>query len=122
MPRLEDVLADLVALPGAHAAALAGLDGLLVDAARAPDGAHVDLDGAVVELTHAWQALGRASSEHLAGGPLRTASLASERGAAWIAAVGTQWFAVLWGAPDLEAAAANGALERAVAALAEVVA
>ena len=33
MPRLEDVLAELAALPHARAAALAGFDGLLVDEA-----------------------------------------------------------------------------------------
>jgi len=36
MPRLEEILATLAALPGARAAVLAGFDGLLVDEAVAP--------------------------------------------------------------------------------------
>jgi predicted regulator of Ras-like GTPase activity (Roadblock/LC7/MglB family) len=124
MPRLEDVLAELAATPGARAAALAGLDGLLVDEARSagvedPD---LDLDGAIVEITHAWHALRRASLEHLHGGSASELMLAGDRGVALARAVGEGWFALLWADADVDVDVARGALARAAAALAEVVA
>lgn len=122
MPRLEDVLADLAGVPGARAAALAGLDGLLVDEVRAPGAAAVDLDGAVVELTHAWNALRRASDEHLGGDAARELLLFGPRGATLARMVGDGWFALLWAAPDVDVADARAALERAAAGFAEVVA
>ncbi|MDF1522200.1 MAG: hypothetical protein P1P87_05200 [Trueperaceae bacterium] len=126
MPRLEDVLAELAATSGARAAALAGLDGLLVDEARsagaAGGDADLDLDGAIVEFTHAWHALRRASLEHLGGGAASELMLAGERGVALARAVGEGWFALLWAEPDVDVAAARAALARAAAELAEVVA
>jgi predicted regulator of Ras-like GTPase activity (Roadblock/LC7/MglB family) len=131
MPRLEDVLAELAATPGARAAALAGLDGLLVDEARSasPAGsglvgedADLDLDGAIVEFTHAWHALRRASLEHLHGGAASELMLAGDRGVALARAVGVGWFALLWADVDVDLAAARAALARAASELTEVVA
>jgi predicted regulator of Ras-like GTPase activity (Roadblock/LC7/MglB family) len=127
MPRLEDVLADLAGVPGARAAAFAGLDGLLVDEVAAARGAlgpagAVDLDGAVVELTHAWNALRRASDEHLGGGAAEEFVLAGPRGVVVARLVGAEWFAFLWAEPDVDLATARAALARAAVGLAEVVA
>jgi predicted regulator of Ras-like GTPase activity (Roadblock/LC7/MglB family) len=124
MPRLEDVLADLAGVPGARAAAFAGLDGLLVDEVAAPTGAgeSVDLDGAVVELTHAWNALRRASAEHLGGGAAEELVLSGPRGVVVARLVAADWFAFVWAEPDVDLAAARAALVRAAEGLAEVVA
>ena len=124
MPRLEDVLAEIAGLTGARAAAFAGLDGLLVDEVAVPseaDGA-VDLDGVVVELTHAWNALHRASEEHLGGGAAEEFVLAGPRGTIVARRVGGSWFAFLWAHPDVDLFAARTALARAAKGLAEVVA
>lgn len=136
MARLEDVLADLAGVPGARAAAFAGLDGLLVDEVAAPPGAgapprdeiapgadaSVDLDGAVVEFTHAWNALRRASAEHLGGGAAEEFVLAGPRGVVVARLVAGDWFAFLWADPDVDLATARAALARAADGLAEVVA
>lgn len=124
MPRLEDVLADLAGVPGARAAAFAGLDGLLVDevAATGAAGAAVDLDGAVVEFTHAWNALRRASAEHLGGGAADEFVLSGPRGLVVARLVGAAWFAFLWADPDVDLPTARAALARAADGLAEVVA
>lgn len=124
MPRLEDVLADLAGVPGARAAAFAGLDGLLVDEIAAPTGAvdAVDLDGAVVEFTHAWNALRRASAEHLGGGAAEELVLAGPRGVIVARLVAVDWFAFLWADPDVDLTTARAALARAADGLAEVVA
>jgi predicted regulator of Ras-like GTPase activity (Roadblock/LC7/MglB family) len=124
MPRLEDVLATLAATPGARAAVLAGFDGLLVDGALAesPPPAAVDLDGAVVELTHAWNAAIRASTEHLAGGAAVELIVVTDGGVALSHTVGDGWFALLWAAPDVDLPTARAALTAASAALTAVVA
>ncbi|MFN2321820.1 MAG: hypothetical protein ABR510_02505 [Trueperaceae bacterium] len=124
MPRLEDVLADLAGVPGARAAAFAGLDGLLVDEIAAPTGAGdaVDLDGAVVEFTHAWNALRRASAEHLGGGAAEELVLAGPGGVVVARLVAGDWFALLWAEPDVDLVAARVALAQAADGLAEVVA
>lgn len=125
MPRLEDVLAALAATPGARAVALAGFDGLLVDEASQgtePQTPAADLDGAVVELTHAWNAVSRASREHLAGGAPRELVVVCAGGVALSHAVGDAWFALVWADPDVDVAAARSALAAAAAELAEVVA
>ena len=124
MPHLEDVLADLAGVPGARAAAFAGLDGLLVDEVAAPVAANaaVDLDGAVVEFTHAWNALRRASVEHLGGGVDEEFVLAGPRGVVVARLVAGDWFAFLWADPDVDLAAARAALAQAADGLAEVVA
>ena len=130
MPRLEDVLADLAGVTGARAAAFAGLDGLLVDEVAAAGGAAalggveatVDLDGAVVEFTHAWNALRRASAEHLGGGVAEEFVLAGPDGVVVARLVGGDWFALLWADPDVDLATARAALARAAEGLAEVVA
>jgi predicted regulator of Ras-like GTPase activity (Roadblock/LC7/MglB family) len=126
MPRLEDVLAELAGVPGARAAALAGLDGLLVDEARAsataPADRALDLDGAVVEFTHAWNALRRASDEHLGGGVAEEFVLAGPNGVAVARIVGSSWFALLVADADVDLPAARAALGAAAVALAEVVA
>jgi predicted regulator of Ras-like GTPase activity (Roadblock/LC7/MglB family) len=153
MPRLEDVLAELAAVPGVHAAALGGFDGLLVDEAMAPAvltdvvGAPLDdpaggeasevqaavpelrgqlvgfdLDGAIVELTHAWNAVKRACSEHLEAGAAREVIVVAEGGVVLAHAVGGRWFALVWAAPHVELAAVRVALRRAAERLGEVVA
>ena len=149
MPRLEDVLAELAALPGVRAAALAGFDGLLVDEARPPevvadgidpeaDGgaprghaplperragdAGFDLGGAVVELTHAWNALRRACAEHLGAGAAREVIVAAEGGLALARLVGERWFVLAWADPAVDLAAARDALRLAAERLTELVA
>lgn len=124
MPRLEDVLAELAGVPGARAAAFAGLDGLLVDEVASATGAAgaVDLDGAVVELTHAWNAVRRASTEHLGGGAAEEFVLAGPGGVVVARLVAADWFAFLWADPDVDLATARAALTRAADGLAEVVA
>ncbi len=118
------MLATLAATPGARAAALAGFDGLLVDEAAPAEStaAPVDLDGTVVELTHAWNAAIRASSEHLAGGSAVELILVTEGGIAMSRVVGDDWFALLWADPDVDLPTARAALVAASAALAAVVA
>jgi predicted regulator of Ras-like GTPase activity (Roadblock/LC7/MglB family) len=152
MPRLEDVLAELAAVPGVHAAALGGFDGLLVDEAMAPavvtdvigasqddrpDGAPAaeaampelrgqlvgfDLDGAIVELTHAWNAVKRACSEHLEAGTAREVIVVAEGGVVVAHTVGARWFALVWAAPHVELDPVRVALRRAAERLGEVVA
>ncbi len=130
MPRLEEVLAELAGVPGARSAVLAGLDGLLVDEVAAPgaptdadlQGAALDLDGAVVEFTHAWNALRRASEEHLGGGAAEEFVLAGPRGVTIARLIAGEWFAMLWADPDVDLPIARAALARAAAELAEVVA
>lgn len=156
MPRLEEVLAELAAVPGVRAAALGGFDGLLVDEAAAPvtvaaavdayvegaadapvDDALIsdttvpellghevgyDLDGAIVELTHAWHAIHRACAEHLEAGPAREVIIAAEGGVALAHTVGTRWFALVWAAPTVDLGSARIALRLAAARLSEVVA
>jgi predicted regulator of Ras-like GTPase activity (Roadblock/LC7/MglB family) len=152
MPRLEDVLAELAAVPGVHAAALGGFDGLLVDEAMAPavvtdvtgaslddgpDGAPAaagampelrgelvgfDLDGAIVELTHAWNAAKRACSEHFEAGAAREVIVVADGGVALAHAVGARWFALVWAAPHVELGPVRVALRHAAERLGEVVA
>jgi predicted regulator of Ras-like GTPase activity (Roadblock/LC7/MglB family) len=150
MPRLEDVLAELAAVPGVHAAALGGFDGLLVDEAMAPavvtdvvgtsldDGpggapdaalpelrgqlVGFDLDGAIVELTHAWNAVKRACSEHLEAGAAREVIVVAEGGVALAHTVGARWFALVWAAPHVELSPVRLALRRPAERLGEVVA
>ena len=163
MPRLEEILATLAALPGARAAVLAGFDGLLVDEAVAPatstapfpravvdtaealisdtqvpfgdTAARADpteagptdgdpalaLDGAVVELTHAWNGVRRACAEYLAGGGARELIVMADDGAVVAQVVGDAWFVFLWTAPDADLAASRAALRDAAERLAEVV-
>ncbi len=118
------MLATLAATPGARAAALAGFDGLLVDEAAAPAATldAVDLDGAVVELTHAWNAAIRASTEHLGGGAAVELVLVTDTGVALSHTVGDGWFSLLWAEVDVDLPTARAALAAASAALAAVVA
>ena len=109
MPRLEHVLADLAAVPGARAAAFAGLDGLLVDEVAAASGGLEDVD------------LDRASAEHLAGGVDDELLLSGPRGVVVARLVADRWFAFLWAEPDVDLATARAALARAAGGLAEVV-
>jgi predicted regulator of Ras-like GTPase activity (Roadblock/LC7/MglB family) len=152
MPRMEEVLAELAALRGVRSAVLGGFDGLLVDRASRRDaldlgaaaafadppgddligvetGARAvrpdddaDLDGAVVEIAHAWHALGRACVEHLHVGPAREVILVADDGIALAHTVGDGWFALVWAAPTIDVAVARAALRRAAALLAEAVA
>jgi predicted regulator of Ras-like GTPase activity (Roadblock/LC7/MglB family) len=152
MPRLEDVLAELAAVPGVHAAALGGFDGLLVDEAMAPAvvtdviGASLDdppggasdaeaalpelrgqlvgfdLDGAIVELTHAWNAVKRACSEHFEAGAAREVIVVAEGGVVLAHTVGERWFALVWAAPHVDLGPVRVALRRAAERLGEVVA
>lgn len=161
---MEDVLAELAAVPGVRAAALGGFDGLLVDVAvadaavgddaRVPahavealisggtpvsgmlpvsgvppvsgilrvSGAPFDLDGAVVEVTHAWHALRRACAEHLGAGAARELIVVADGGIALAHTVGDRWFALAWVAPTVDLGAARTALQRAAAGLTEAVA
>jgi len=158
MPRLEDVLADLAALPGARAAALAGFDGLIVDEAFAPgrpaarrasvadgdvgaadalisDSSVPDalmvappggpgmsaLDGAVVELTHAWNGVRRACADYLAGGAARELLVVAEGGALVAQVVAGAWFVFLWTTPEADLEHARAAVRDAASGLAEVV-
>jgi predicted regulator of Ras-like GTPase activity (Roadblock/LC7/MglB family) len=155
MPRLEEVLAELAAVPGVRAAALGGFDGLLVDEAAAPvtvadavdayvrnpadadvDDALIseatvtellgrevgyDLDGAIVELTHAWHAIHRACGEHLEAGPARELVIVADGGVALAHTVGARWFALAWAAPSVDLGGARAALRRAAERLSEVV-
>lgn len=141
MPRLEDVLAELARAPGARAAALAGFDGLLVDEAFAPAGGAADaaphalegapeslgdtdppaLDGAVVELTHAWNAVRRATAEFLAAGEARELLVRADGGLLATRRVADGWFVLLWAAPDADPAVARDAVRLAGEHLAEVV-
>jgi len=149
MPRMEEVLAELAALPGVRSAALGGFDGLLVDRAtrrdalragtfvaddtpligddtaarvvRGPDD-DADLDGAVVEIAHAWNALQRACFEQLRAGTAREVVLVAEGGVALAHTVGDAWFALVWAAPSVDVAATRAALQRAAALLGEAVA
>ena len=165
MPRLEEVLAELAAVPGVRAAALGGFDGLLVDEAVAPvtvanvvaaggvgvvdaDDAAADpagpvedalitdttvtdllghevgydLDGAIVELTHAWHAVQRACGEHLEAGPAREVIVVADGGVALARTVGARWFALVWAAPTVDLDGARVALRHAAERLSEVVA
>ena len=124
MPRLEDVLAELAALPHARAAALAGFDGLLVDEAfllsdtdRVPA-----LDGAVVELTHAWNGVRRACADYLDGGRAREMIVVADGGLVLTHTVGHAWFALVWADPEIDLERARAALRDAAERLAEVVA
>lgn len=124
MPRLEDVLAELAALPHARAAALAGFDGLLVDEAfLLSDAESVPaLDGAVVELTHAWNGVRRASSEYLDGGGARELIVVADSGVLLMHVVANAWFALLWADREIDLERGRAALRVAAARLAEVVA
>jgi predicted regulator of Ras-like GTPase activity (Roadblock/LC7/MglB family) len=158
MPRMEEVLAELAALPGVRSAALGGFDGLLVDSATRRDAlgagaggadalgagagaaetpligtatavravrgaaADADLDGAVVEIAHAWNALQRACLEQLRAGSAREVVLVAEGGVALAHTVGDAWFALLWAEPSIDVAAARTALQGAAALLGEAVA
>lgn len=130
MPRLEDILAELAALPHARAAALAGFDGLLVDEAfllsdsqgspgarRAPA-----LDGAVVELTHAWNGVRRACADYLDGGGVREMIVVADGGLVLSHTVAHAWFALVWAEREVDLERARAALRLAAAHLAEVVA
>jgi predicted regulator of Ras-like GTPase activity (Roadblock/LC7/MglB family) len=124
MPRLEDVLAELAAFPHARAAALAGFDGLLVDEAFLLSDADrlPALDGAVVELTHAWNGVRRACADYLDGGVAREMIVVADGGLVLAHTVGHAWFALLWMEPAVDLERARGALRRAAERLAEVVA
>jgi len=124
MPHLEDVLAELAALPHARAAALAGYDGLLVDEAFPPtDGRQPQaLDGAVVELTHAWNGVRRATADYLDGGGAREMIVVADGGVALSHTVAHAWFALLWADPDIDLERARAALRDAAERLAQVVA
>ncbi|MFU8889683.1 MAG: hypothetical protein ACNA8N_13900 [Trueperaceae bacterium] len=130
MPRLEDVLAELAALPHARAAALAGFDGLLVDEAfllssadASPEAAPAPaLDGAVVELTHAWNGVRRACADYLGGGAAREMIVVAEGGLVLSHTVAHAWFALVWADPQIDLERARAALRLAAARLAEVVA
>ena len=127
MPRLEDVRADLARAPRARAAALAGFDGLLVDEAFPPppdDAIDADppvLDGAIVELTHAWAAVRRATAEFLGAGEARELVVHAEGGLLAAHVVAGGWFALLWAAPSADPEAARAAVREAAERLAEVV-
>ena len=124
MPHLEDVLAELAALPHARAAALAGFDGLLVDEAFAlsDDRQPQALDGAVVELTHAWNGVRRATADYLDGGGAREMIVVADGGVALSHTVAHAWFALLWADPDIDLERARAALRDAAERLAQVVA
>jgi len=136
MPRLEDVLAELAALPHARAAALAGFDGLLVDEAfllagadgsSGADGSTVDarapaLDGAVVELTHAWNGVRRACADYLDGGGAREMIVVADGGLVLSHTVADAWFALVWADPEVDVERARAALRGAAERLVEVVA
>ncbi|MFO8149112.1 MAG: hypothetical protein R6T93_02345 [Trueperaceae bacterium] len=148
MPRLEDVLAELAALPHARAAALAGFDGLLVDEAfllsdaelRTDAGGRSDaehhaeperrsdaqrppaLDGAVVELTHAWNGVRRACADYLDGGSAREMIVVADGGLVLTHTVAHAWFALVWADPEVDLERARAALRGAAERLAEVVA
>jgi len=180
MPRIEETLSALAALPGVRAAVLAGFDGLLVDEAVAaavaadtdtaealigdaqvPDAgvedrgdavevgevvaaaggqggngadergdggdergvgrASVSLDGAVVELTHAWNGVRRACTDYLAGGTARELIVMADDGAVVAQVVAEAWFVFLWTAPDADLATTRAALRDAAENLAAVV-
>lgn len=124
MPRLEDVLAELAALPHARAAALAGFDGLLVDEAFRPaDGRQPRaLDGAVVELTHAWNGVRRAGADYLDGGAVRELVVVADGGVVVSHTVAHAWFALVWADTEIDLERARRALREAAERLAEVVA
>jgi predicted regulator of Ras-like GTPase activity (Roadblock/LC7/MglB family) len=142
MPRLEDVLAELAALPHARAAALAGFDGLLVDEAflladtdgssgadgpTVADGSTVGvrapaLDGAVVELTHAWNGVRRACADYLDGGGAREMIVVADGGLVLSHTVANAWFALVWADPEVDVERARAALRGAAERLVEVVA
>ena len=123
MPRLEDVLADLAAQPHVRAAALAGFDGLLVDEAfhgSGPDRSPA-LDGAVVELTQAWNGVRRACAEYLDGRAARELVVVADGGMLLTHVVAHAWFVLLWAAPEVDAERGRAALREAAELLAEVV-
>jgi predicted regulator of Ras-like GTPase activity (Roadblock/LC7/MglB family) len=124
MPRLEDVLADLAAQPHVRAAALAGFDGLLVDEAflLAETGRTPALDGAVVELTHAWNGVRRACADYLDGGGARELIVVADGGLLLMHVVANAWFALLWADVEVDVERGRAALREASAQLAEVVA
>ena len=124
MPRLEDVLADLAAQPHVRAAALAGFDGLLVDEAflLAEAGRTPALDGAVVELTHAWNGVRRACGDYLDGGGARELIVVADGGLLLMHVVANDWFALLWADGEVDVERGRAALGAAAAQLAEVVA
>jgi len=124
MPRLEDVLAELAALPHARAAALAGFDGLLVDEAfLLSDAERVPaLDGAVVELTHAWNGVRRACGDYLDGGGARELIVVADGGVLLTHVVANAWFALLWADREVDLERGRAALRMAAARLAAVVA
>ncbi len=124
MPRLEDVLAHLAAQPHVRAAALAGFDGLLVDEAFRPEDPEraPALDGAVVELTHAWNGVRRACSEDLDAGGARELIVVADGGLLLTHAVAEAWFALVWADGKIDLERGRAALRDAAAELAEVVA
>ncbi len=124
MPQLEDVLAELAAIPQVQVAALGGADGLLVDEVFSVgvDPAETDMDGAVVEFTYAWNALQRAVAEPLAAGATQELMVVAQGGQMLVHAVGDAWYVMLWASHQLDLPAARLALAAAAVSLTEVVA
>ena len=79
------------------------------------------LDGAIVELTHAWAAVRRATAEFLGAGEARELVVHAEGGLLAAHVVAGGWFALLWAAPSADPEAARAAVREAAERLAEVV-
>ncbi|TVR90943.1 MAG: hypothetical protein EA416_10430 [Trueperaceae bacterium] len=118
MRSLEDILDRLLAqADGGVAAALGGMDGLLVEQRPA---AGPDLTTVVAELTGALADLRRAVTDALEGGPVTALDVRSEHVRALVRHVTSEHYLVLTLHPAADVALAERALGEATAAVREL--
>ena len=120
MRSLEDILDRLLAqADGAVAAALGGMDGLLVEQRPA---AGPDLTTVVAELTGALADIRRAVTEALEGGPVTAVDVRGEHVRALVQHVSSEHYLVLAVHPAADAVLAERALGEATTAVRELLA
>ncbi len=115
MRSLEEILDRLLAqADGGLAAALGGMDGLLVEQRPAGDG---DLSIAVAELTGALADLRRAVTDALQGGPVTAVEVRSERVRTLVRHVSSDHYLMLTLHPAADVGLAERALNEATDAV-----